>query len=76
MYNDKAFKFTARNLGDWHDERAVIAGLNEALQDAGREERFMQLYTGDQTCLVTFAPEPAFRQTAAVLHLPLEDDQD
>jgi HEAT repeat protein len=74
IHGRKIVAIHARNLGDWYDVESVIRGLNRALEEDERAERFMLLYTGDQSCLVTFAPGPAFRRVAADLRLPLEDD--
>jgi hypothetical protein len=71
---DRVYRSTPQDFGDWYAVEAVVSVLNEALSDAGREERFVLLYTGDQTCLVTFAPEEAFRQVAHELCIPLEQD--
>jgi hypothetical protein len=72
--DERVYSFTARNFGDWYDVEAVIHGLNQALEESESAERFIVLYTGDQTCLVTFAPGAAFRRMARELRLPLEDD--
>ena len=74
VYRDQVYCFTVRDLGDWYDLEAVIPGLNRALADTGRQERFILLYTGGQLCSVTFASELAFQEVACELHLPIESN--
>jgi hypothetical protein len=74
VVGDRAYSFTARDFGDWYDVEFVIKGLNAALIDSGSRERFIALFTGDQTSSITFAPEVMFRQAARELGLPLEAD--
>ncbi len=72
--NGRDFTFTAQNLGDWYDVRAVTEGFNRALADLGQPKRFLSLYTGGQDAAVVFAPEVAFRQVASILRFPFEQD--
>ncbi len=74
VYRDRVYCFTVRDLGDWYDVEAVIPGLNRALADTGRQERFLLLYSGGQFCSLTFASELAFQEVACELHLPLESN--
>lgn len=76
VYNDKEYAFTVRNVGDYYDVPSVLAGLNRALAEGERTERFLPLYTGDQTAAVAFVPEESFLQISEALHIPLEDDQE
>jgi hypothetical protein len=73
VYNNKAYTIKARYFGDWYDVEAVFYGLNTVLAETNLAERFLLLYTGDQTCIPVFLPELAFRQIAANLRIPLED---
>ncbi|MBW4621999.1 MAG: hypothetical protein KME17_21870 [Cyanosarcina radialis HA8281-LM2] len=74
VYNRKVHRFDVEYLGDWYDVNSVLKALNSALEEAERPERFMLLYTGDQTCLVVFAPARIFLEVADRLHIPLEED--
>ncbi|MFN2298103.1 MAG: hypothetical protein ACK2UB_04580 [Anaerolineales bacterium] len=74
IHGRNAAAFRVRNLGDWYDVESMIHGLNRALEEDGREERFLLIFTGDQSCLVTFGPETAFRRAAEDLLLHFEDD--
>jgi hypothetical protein len=74
IFDSREYAFTAQNFGDWYDVPSVIEGLNQALTDSGRSERFLSLYTGDQTAAIVFAPGKAFRQVAHDLRFPLEDN--
>jgi hypothetical protein len=76
VYNDKEYAFTVRNVGDYYDVPSVLAGLNQALAEGEREERFLPLYTGDQTAAVVFVPEEPFLEISEILHIPLEEDQE
>jgi HEAT repeat protein len=72
--NRKLYRFNVEYLGDWYDVNSVLKALNSALEESGRSQRFMLLYTGDQTCLVIFAPVMAFLEVADRLHIPIEED--
>ena len=72
IYDNKVYRFNAEYLGDWYDVSSVIQALNHALEEAQRLERFFLLHTGDQMCLVTFAPTKAFLEVAEQLYIPLE----
>lgn len=76
VYNGREHTFTVRNYGDFYDAPLVLAGLNRALAEGDREERFLPLHTGDQTASVVFVPEEAFLRVAQILHIPLEGDPD
>jgi hypothetical protein len=71
---DRAIRFEARALGDWYDVPAVIGALNVALEQAGLQERYVRLHTGDQTCLVAFVRGEGFVEAAAELRVPIEVD--
>ncbi|MCB0019873.1 MAG: hypothetical protein KDE09_18915 [Anaerolineales bacterium] len=75
-YMNNEYSFLARNFGDFYDVASVLQGLNQALADAGAGERFMLLYTGDQTTCVIFVPRDSFITVAQQLDLPLESDED
>lgn len=74
VFDGNIFTFTAQNLGDWYDVRAITTGFNQALADSGQPRRFLSLYTGDQSAAIVFAPETDFRQVASILHFTLEED--
>jgi hypothetical protein len=71
-YGGRTYAFTARAHGDYYDISSVLAALNQALADEGLAERFLCLYTGDQTVAAIFVPEEPFLQVARVLQIPLE----
>lgn len=73
IFKDRVHTFKVDYHGDWYDVESVLQGLNESLRKSGRRERFILLYTGDQTCAVTFAPESEFQKVAHNLRLPIED---
>lgn len=74
VLGNRVHTLKTHDYGDWYDVESLLQGVNEALSKLGRSEQFIWLYTGDQTCAVTFAPERAFRKAAHALRLPLEDD--
>ena len=73
IYHNQAYSFTARNDSHWYDVVAVLKGLNGALADAGRDERFLTLYSGNESTKIIFAPEAGMRNAAKMLQIPLAD---
>jgi hypothetical protein len=71
VYEDRAYEIVTRDFGGWFDVESLFQGLNATLVSAGKKERFVMLYTGDQTCAVVFAPGASFRQACRELRLPL-----
>lgn len=65
------YRFEPRDFGDYFDVERVLKSLNGALIDRGHPHRYIPLHTGDQMCVVVFAPERAFREFAAEFRLPL-----
>lgn len=76
VHQDRLYRVTAENLGDWYDVPAMLAIANRAVADTGAKERFITLYTGDQTAQVLFADPAAVKTAAAESLLVLEDDPD
>jgi hypothetical protein len=74
--HDRVVRFRAELRGDWFDVPATLAAMDRAIETAGRPERFFALHTGDQSCLLICAPGEAFREAAAALGIPYEEDAD
>lgn len=62
-----------RDLGDWFDLSALIAGLNDALEDAGLPLRYFSLATTDQMAMVVLGNGAAMAALARDLAFPLGD---
>lgn len=70
IYDERVHTFRTLD-SSWYDAEAVLLTLNEALSQSGKRERYILLHTGDQTCIVIFAPEDKFRSIAQQLCLPM-----
>ena len=71
----RLFRFTAGPCGAEAPIADVLAALNATLATIGRAERFVRLYTGGQTWLVTCAPGRPFREACEALRIPVAFDQ-
>lgn len=47
----RLFTVMCRNHGDWYDTSSVFALVHRALAEAGVDERFVRIDTGDQMCV-------------------------
>jgi hypothetical protein len=72
VYDNILYKFNARNLGDWYDVEQVVKAINFALKNAGKKERFFQLYSGGQDAYFLFGNGEVIKQLADEFYLPLE----
>jgi hypothetical protein len=70
----RLYRFEARNLGDWYDVERVVIILNKALEDGGRQERFLPLNTGDQTSMLVCMKPAMLKELAEKYYLPIGDD--
>ena len=61
-------------MGDWTDVQAVLTGLNAALEQAGRPERFANLYSGDQSAYVILGDGAGLASMVETCGLPLDAD--
>lgn len=71
IYDKRVHTFRTFESG-WYDAESILQTLNEALSQSGKSERYILLPTGDQTCIVIFAPEGKFRKVVQKLRLPVE----
>lgn len=62
--------------GDWIDLSRLMAGLNGGLEETGSGLRFVVLYTGDQTAIVTFGDGVKIQDLVRDYAFPLADDPD
>jgi hypothetical protein len=67
-------RFSPTYMGDWTDLRAVLNGLNAALEQAGRPERFANLHSGDQWAFVILGAGSGLASMVETLGFPLEAD--
>lgn len=71
---EKLYRFGAENYGDWYDVEAVHNAVNYALQDRGRDERFIGLQSDGQVAYFFFASPNEFLPFAEKYRLPLSSD--
>lgn len=76
VHAGKLYRIAPRDLGDWYDVGAVVSAIHRALAEAGAEERFVQVETGDQTAAFVFGRPAAVRQAAGKLGLTLAANPD
>jgi hypothetical protein len=74
IYHGRLYRFAAENYGDYYDVESVVRALNTALEQNGRRERYIGLYTGDQCAHFVFADPTAFGPIAQKYGLPLSQD--
>jgi hypothetical protein len=67
-------RFNPRHLGDWTDLEAMLGGLNKALADAGRPERFANIHSGGQDACVIVGTAEGLAALVETLGLPLDVD--
>jgi hypothetical protein len=72
VHKGQGFSFTVKDLGRYFDLESMFQGVNGVLASLGREERFFQLYTGDQTTIIVFAKELPFLELARDFRIPIE----
>ncbi|HSH01151.1 MAG TPA: hypothetical protein VLL52_01445 [Anaerolineae bacterium] len=71
--DERGYRLVPTYLGDWYDILSVYELLNHVLAERGRVERWIPVYTGDQTAAFVLAEPIAFGQVANELHLALEE---
>ncbi len=49
VFQEQAKAVYIQDFGGWLDVESLLYGLNAVLADTGKEERFIMLYTGDQS---------------------------
>jgi hypothetical protein len=64
VHGDKLYRFHAEDRGDWYDVHSVVMAIHKALEDAGRSERFVGLFTGGQDARYIFGDPAAIAQAA------------
>jgi hypothetical protein len=74
IYRGRLYRFGAENFGDYYDVESVVRALNKALEHNKQPERYIGMYTGDQTASFVFADPKAFLPIAKTYGLPLEED--
>ena len=74
VHDGRLYTGQLQNNGDWYDVERVVAMVNRALADAGREERFLPLVPEDQTAAFVFGDPALLKPVAEEFHLPLGDD--
>jgi hypothetical protein len=74
VFEERLFRFTAENFGDWYDVAAVVSAINAAHAETGRRGRFIGLDTGGQDAAFLFGDPEVIAAAARELHLPLLDD--
>jgi hypothetical protein len=67
-------RFNPKFMGDWTDLQAVLGGLNDALAEAGRSERFANLHSGGQDAYVIVGSAEGLAGLVEKLGLPLDAD--
>jgi hypothetical protein len=67
-------RFNPKFMGDWTDLDAVLGGLNKALADAGRPERFANLRSGGQQACVIVGTAEGLAELVETIGLPLDCD--
>jgi hypothetical protein len=65
-------RFTPKFMGKWIDLDAVLGGLNKALGDAGRPERFADLLSGGQGACVIVGTAGGLAELVETIGLPLD----
>jgi hypothetical protein len=66
--------FHPRFMGDWTDLQAVITGLNTALAEAGRSERFANIPSGGQDAYVIVGTQGGLAELVRTLGFPLDEN--
>jgi hypothetical protein len=74
VFAGRRFEVHLRNYGDWYDVERLVGAANAALAAEGRQERFVALYSGDQTANFTFGSPAKLNRLAESLALPIEAD--
>jgi hypothetical protein len=69
-----AARFSPTFMGDWTDLEAVLGGLNNALAEAGRPERFANINSGDQNAYVIVGTAEELAVLIETVGLPLDVD--
>jgi hypothetical protein len=67
-------RFNPKFMGDWTDLEAVLGGLNKALAEAGRPERFANLHSGGQEACVIAGATEGLAELVETIGLPLDGD--
>ncbi len=75
IWNERLYRFQAQNFRRRYDTTAVVIALNQALEDAARKERFIELSTGDCAEFI-FADPAIFCPVADELMIPTTIDAD
>ena len=65
--------FHPRFMGDWTDLEAVIVGLNSALAEAGRSERFANIQSGGQDAYVILGTIDGLAELVEKVGFPLDE---
>ena len=72
--NGQIYRGNLIDHGDWYDVERISAMIERALSDAGGEERFVGVATGDQTASFIFGNPKVIKALAAEGHFELVDD--
>jgi HEAT repeat protein len=76
LFDGKPSSLAVRDMGDWFDVSGVVGHLNELIEDRGRPERFVALYSGDQMSYLVFGHGERMIQAKREVGFPLADDPD
>jgi hypothetical protein len=74
VFQDRLYRFIARNFGDYYDTERTVTAIHRALADAGLRERFLALDTGDQTSGFFFGDPVALARAADEMQWPLDQE--
>jgi hypothetical protein len=67
-------RFNPKFMGDWTDLEAMLGGLNNALAEAGRSERFANVHSGGQDAYVIVGTAEGLAALVETVGLPLDVD--
>lgn len=73
IHSGRVYEFDPVNFGDWYDVSAVVTAVNQAVADAGRTERFINIETGGQAVELVFAEPSRFLRVADRFAIPVKD---